>query len=146
MRAGTTSQRAYGASLKDREFASLTVLECVRDPGIARHEIWRCVCKCGQMREVSRRSLIRGSVYKCRTCAGQREKQEDNLYLRDYREFRASFTDEQRARYEEILDGRVRAWDFRVQAEAVEQVLMERDLGGACCAKCARSYAPGSIQ
>lgn len=55
-------------------------------------------------------------------------KYENNPYMRDYERYRANFTPEQRARYEELLRGR--------------RGVMREPEPGVCCERCLRDEPP----
>lgn len=51
--------------IKNQTFNYLTALENTNKIGADRTFIWKCQCKCGNIKEVSRKNLISGDVKSC---------------------------------------------------------------------------------
>jgi hypothetical protein len=118
---------------------------------------WVCECECGNIEELTSWQLDRPITQACKECLGrerktkqeaaagrrrradeERERLGDNYHLTwDYRKTRASFTQEQMARYEELMEGRSGMWNER---EAVD-VVMREPVPGICCERCLREDA-----
>ena len=121
---------------------------------------WLCKCDCGKLREVEACRLQPNSkraAFSCAACsqevkrerlseAGKRQLREQlfqgvpesSPFVLNYRAYRAQFTPQQQARYEELMQGRK---GERHEAHAVD-VVMREPQPGACCELCIKQELP----
>ena len=112
-------------NLVGKRFGRLTVVAYVESRRLYKsgelHRIWLCSCDCGGNIEVNTYYLTDGRTWHCSECNPPRRDD----YTKNYRDYRARFTQTQRLHYEQIMRTRR---GRSAEAEAVAIVMKEQDV------------------
>lgn len=124
-------------NIAGQRFNHLTAIRPIGSDEL-RRALWLCECDCGATRNVVTAHLTGNVVKACWDCSKVNQAKGGDGLMRVWREALSHFTQEQMARFDELVRGRS---DWRIKAEAVDVVMRETAVGalGKCCARCAEA-------